>query len=115
MNKILAQRSAWLLMVLLAGCASIGLESPATFKERLAEGYTLVTGVRSTAETLLVAGKISVENAESVQAQADTARSALDVVRTMGELDVSSADARLNSILLGLTALQEYLKTQENS
>ena len=68
--------AVWLIFVLLAGCAALGLEAPQTFNEKLAVGYSTVTAVRAAAATFVSSGKLSPDDAQNVQTQADTARAA---------------------------------------
>jgi len=106
-----AFRSLWLAVVLLASCTWLGLDSPQTFNERLAVGYTSVTAVRLAATDLLLAKKISVDDAQNVLEQSDNARAGLDIARTLNTVDPEAADRRLQSILTGLKALQAYLNS----
>lgn len=103
---------ALLLLAALIGCASLGLPSPESFNERLATGYSTVTETRTTATTLLTAGKITADDAQNIQAQADNARAGLDIARSLSKTDIASANTRLTAITTALTALQAYLTAQ---
>lgn len=108
------------------GCTTIGVPKAETFNERLAVGYAGVTAVREGAVTyfgaeLAKAAALPEEqraareaavkhDAMNVQAQADNVREALDIARTMKDLDVKSAEARLTSAIQILNALQTYLE-----
>lgn len=100
------------LLVALTACGTLGLETPKTFNERLAAGYTTVTAARDTAATLLTSGKITAADAQQVQNQCDNARSGLDIARSIHASDPPAGDAKLTAILAGLTALQAYLQTR---
>lgn len=93
-------------LVILAACASLGMPTPKTFNERLAAGYVSVTGVRTSALTLLNGGVIRSDDAQNVQKQADVAREGLDVARTLPSLE---AESKLSATLLVLQAAQSYL------
>jgi len=101
-----------LLALLLVGCEALGLK-PETFNQRLAVGYGTVTTIRQTATTLLQAKKISADDAQNVQNQADNARAGLDIARTIGKTDEKAADAKLASVTTALRALQTYLATKK--
>jgi hypothetical protein len=101
-----------LLLILLTACATLGIDAPKTFNERLAAGYTTVTGVRNTAATLLTSNKLSADDAQNVQSQADNARTGLDLARQIHATNPPAADARLDAVVTGLTALQAYLNTR---
>lgn len=108
------------------GCAVIGVPQPKTFNEKLAVGYVSVSGVRDaatayfTAELREAAAMPDAEarrlreqaikkDAMNVQEQADNAREALDIARTMKDLNLKDAEARLASAVQIITALQTYL------
>ena len=112
-----AQRTfLWLIAVLLlVGCETLGIPKPESFKEKLAFGYATVTSVRQSATTLLTAKKISADDAQHVQDQANNARTGLDVARGLEKTDPKAADAKLTAIRTALTALQAYLVSREKS
>lgn len=97
-----------LLLVLLVACAI----KPETFNERLAAGYTTVTGVRNATASLLAANKISAPDAANVQQQADNARTGLDLARQIHATNPSAGDAKLDAAVTALTALEAYLRTR---
>lgn len=104
--------SLWLMaFVVLAGCKSLGIQ-PDSFNKRLALGYYVVTSTRDTARILLDAGKVSADDAQNAQDQADNFRAALDIARTISATDPQAADSRLTAALTGLNALDAYLKTR---
>ena len=101
-----------LLMLMIYACATIGEPTPQTFNERMAAGIATVSGIRSTATSLLKQGKISVEDASNVQAQADNARAGLDVARKVYATDPSAGNARMTAAVTILNALQTYLNSR---
>lgn len=104
---------ALVLTLMLAGCAQLGLAPAETFNQRLAVGYSTVTAVRQSATTLLVAKKITAEDAQNVQRQADNARAGLDIARGLEKTDPTAANAKLLAVRTALTALQAYLVSKE--
>jgi hypothetical protein len=94
------------LLVLLAGCASLGMPTPKSYTERLASGYSSVASVRTSATILLNGGVIGSSDAENIQKQADVAREGLDVARS---LTGAAAETKLDATLLALQAAQNYL------
>lgn len=112
LKKIYAAFAVSLLFVA-AGCAQLGLAAPETFNQKLAVGYATVTQVRETATSLLVAQKIGSKDAENVQASADVARVGLDTARTMAAVDPTAANAKVDAIRTGLTALSAYLASRQ--
>lgn len=104
----------YLLLALLwmaAGCAQLGMPIPQTFNERIATAYASVSAIRDTATVLLQAKKISPDDAQNVQTQADNARAGIEIARKI--LDLESANAKLSSVQAGLVALQAYLATKK--
>jgi hypothetical protein len=104
--------ATWALLALL-GCSVFGVPAPETFSERLAVGYATVTTARNTAATLVSEGSLSAEDGENVLEQTDNARAGLDIARKISATDPDGANARLTSILVGLEALQAYLRSRE--
>lgn len=92
-------------MLLLAGCAPPGstpggtgtatsssaVESPRTFKEWLAVGYTLNASVRRGAAAGLDAKRIDVADARRLLADTDSTRTVLDEARKLESVDPSTA------------------------
>jgi uncharacterized cupredoxin-like copper-binding protein len=101
------------LMVLMAGCAVFGISQPQTFEERAAAAYATNAAVRDTAATLLVSGKIDVGDAINIQAQADNARAGIDIARQIYTVDIGSAETRLETAIVILTALDNYLRSKQ--
>ena len=106
----------YLLVILLsiaASCAQLGMPTPQTFNEKLAAGYAAVTSARETATTLLVAKKITADDAQNVQNQADNARAGLDIAKKLSALDPDAANAKLTAVSTALIALQSYLASKK--
>ena len=93
----------------LSACASV--PQPKTFNERLAYGYTTVTTIRQIGTNLVTAGKISANDAQNVQDQANNARVGLDIAKT---LSGQAAEDKLTVTLTLLQGLQSYLLAKEN-
>lgn len=100
---------------LIVGCSALGSATPDTFNQKLAVSVASVSEVRNTATTLLQAGKISVADAQNIQAQADVAREGLNVARGMSGVDLTNASSRLEVANAALRALQAYLITKQGA
>lgn len=100
-----------LTLALSSGCQVLGDASPNTFNKRIAAGYISVTAIRSTTTTLLANNKITVPDARNVQTQADTAREALDIARSVHTTNAIAGQAKLDSTLVLIAATQTYLAT----
>lgn len=99
--------------LLLAGCQLLGVPVPQTFNEKAASALTTVTGARQTALTLLQAQKITPDDAENVNEQADTLRKGVEVARAIHATQPVAGDARLAATITALTALTAYLEERK--
>lgn len=75
------KRLAALTLVILAGCASFGLEAPKSIKEQIAYGYSTLAGLRNSAAAAIQLGTLSPKDGEAAQGYADQARQGLDAAR----------------------------------
>lgn len=99
-------------LILVSGCAQLGVPPAQTFNENLVVGVASVTAVRTTATTLLQAGKISPDDAQNVQDQANNARSGLDLARAIARTNPQGAADKLSAVSAVLQTLQGYLATK---
>jgi hypothetical protein len=107
------KRLCYLLLLLAAGCASLGIPTPTSFNERMAAGYTGVAAVMDGTRTLLAAGKLTPADAENVVKQCDNIVAAFDLARSMSKTDLAAANTKLTVTLASLTALQSYLAAKK--
>lgn len=98
-----------------AGCAQLGVPTPETTAERIAVTVVSVTAVRQSAQTLLVARKITPDDAENVQRQADNVIAGAQIARSLIGSDPAAADAKLQQTRQVLLALQAYLAAREGA
>jgi hypothetical protein len=100
-------------LLLLAGCAQLGLAPASSLTDRVAYAYGSHTAVLQSATAALEAGDIGVEDAQRVLKVADQARDALDAARFAVDAgDISTAEGRLQLAVSILTELQAYLRRQ---
>jgi hypothetical protein len=112
MSKIKTSFAAFALL-LLAGCASLGLAPAKSFDDRLAYAYGTHTAVLESATAALKSGAISVDDAQAVLSLADESRTLLDAARAaVGGGDTSTAEGKLALALSVLTQLQTYLQSK---
>lgn len=107
------KRLCYLLLLLAAGCASLGIPTPTSFNERLAAGYTTATAIVEGTRIVLAARKITPDDAQNILKQTDNLVSALDLVRVMNKTDPVAANTKLGATITALTALQAYLASKE--
>lgn len=97
-------------IVLLVGCAQIGLQPAQTFDEKVAYAYGSVTSLRLSAVNALNAGTIMSADADKVQTLADQARAFLDGARAVNAAgDNAGAEDKLMRASIILTELQKYM------
>lgn len=104
-----------LLALLLVGCEALGTPAPQTTAQRIATTVASVTAVRESTRTLLVARKISPDDAANVQVQADNVIAGAQIARSLLTADPAAADAKLQQTQAVLLALQAYLATKEKT
>jgi len=113
MNKLFRIVAAALAAVALVACTSLGSPAPQTLNERIAVTITAVTAVRQSTTTLVAAGKLSAQDAENIQQQADNVRTGATIARSLAGVDPTAADAKLQQTRAVLLALQSYLASKE--
>ncbi len=110
--KSLRSLAAGLVLVALAACAQVGMQTPQTFNARLAAGYTTVQTVADGARTALAAGKITKADADNVVTSERTALAALSVASQLHATDPKAGEDKLSATLAILNALNAYVTTQ---
>ena len=104
---------AYFALLLLSGCASIGLAPATTFDERLAYAVANNAAVRQAAANALDAGDIQLPDAQYVLKTTDETRTFLDAAKAAsGTGDVSTAEGRLSVAVSVLSELQTYLRSR---
>ena len=103
----------FVVLLLLAGCASLGLAPASSFEDRLAYAVSQNAAVRKTAAVSLENGEIALEDAQRVLKLTDEVRTALDAARlASGAGDISTAEGRLQLATSVLVNLQAYLRSR---
>lgn len=102
-------------LVVVTGCAALGLVTPESFREKLATGFATVEAVNTSTLALLKAKKISPDDAENINKQSDNANEALKIARVVSDTDQAAANAKLTATITALSALQAYLATKEGA
>lgn len=101
-------------LLLLVGCASLGLAPASKFDERLAYAVSQNAAVRQAAAVSLENGEITLEDAQYVLKLTDESRKLLDAARlASGVGDISTAEGRLNVAVSVLANLQAYLRSKQ--
>jgi len=102
-------------LAVVPGCGALGVPAPESAQERIIVTMSTVTGVREATLTLLTAKKITAEDAQNVQRQADNVRAGVVIAQSMLATDPAGADAKIQQIQAMLIALQAYLATKEKN
>ena len=100
-------------MLLVVGCAALGVKAPATFNERLAAGYVTVEGIAKQAQQLRAAGKLSDSDRANVVATNTQAIAALDLAKQIHATNPQAGTDKLTAAITVLNALSAYLATKE--
>lgn len=104
--------ATWIALLLLVGCASIGLPAPQTFNDKVAAAYVSVSTLAETGLLLGQVGIISPDDAQNIHDQVAALKSAVDVAQTLYASQPQAASDRLTATLTALRALDAYLKTR---
>lgn len=102
-----------LLLILAAGCASLGVPVPRDFNEKSAAALTTVTGLRQTNLALLQAHKITPDDGQNIQDQTNNLRTGIDVARSVHATNPAAGDDKLAAIITALEALKIYVETRK--
>lgn len=103
-------------LAVVTACAYLGIQQPTSFNDRVAIAQVTVNGARQSSFDLLKVKKISPDDAQNVQTQADTAQEGINVARAYRKSgNVGAADTKLESISSILKLLQAYIVTKEGS
>ena len=99
--------TSFVLLILLAGCAQLGLSTPQTFDQKLAVAYGSHTAIQRAAATELRAGHLKKADAQEVLTLADQSKVLLDAARMAG--DTTVAQNKLTLAVAVLTQVQAYI------
>lgn len=104
------------LLAVLSACSTLGLTAPTapqSFDQGLAQAYGVHTAVLLAATTAVQQGAITSAEASQLNTQAESARSLLDLAKSLETTNTGSAQADLTLATTALNALQDYIATQE--
>lgn len=104
----------WLVWMI-GACAALGVPTPQTFNERAAAGYTAVTTAVDDTRILLLAKKLTPDDAANVIKQTDNIVAGLDIARTLNKSDPLAAQTKLTATLAALSAVQAYLAAKKGT
>jgi len=107
MKRLLA-----VVLLVLAGCAWLGLEPAKSFDDRLAYAYGTNTALREASISALDARTITSANMEHIMSINGQVRVLLDAARSLRGADPSTAEGRLLAATKLLTELQTYLRAR---
>ena len=97
----------WVMLILLAGCAQLGLSTPQTFDQKLAVAYGTHTAILKATASELKAGHLKKADAQEVLTLADQSKALLDAARMAG--DTTVAQNKLTLAVAVLTQIQAYI------
>ena len=111
-QKITSMKKAFVFVVLLlfAGCSSLGILKPRSFDDGYAYAMTTNAAIRTAAQSALETGAIDVDAAEYVLLGTDGVRVALDQALAVKASAPDSASEMLDAALSSIGVLMEFLK-----
>jgi hypothetical protein len=114
MTRMIQTWTAAAVLLVLPGCASLGVPTAQTFDERVVAGYQIVTGMAESTGMLLDANKIEAKDGRNIHTQLTTLKESIDVAVSLKAAgDFSSAETRLDAAIHALKLLQGYLALRE--
>lgn len=103
--------AAVLMAVSIAGCAQLGLTPAKGLDQQLAYAEGQVTAVRVSAAQSLLAGTITITEAQGLLNTTDAARTAIDGAKAAEAVgDTSTAQAKLTVVMSTLVGVQQFLQ-----
>lgn len=94
----------------MSGCATVQ-----TFNEKYAAAVQTDTAVLSSTQSLLQANVITAADAQNIEAQADNAKSALDLARDVYATDQKTGGDKLAAAVTALNGLSTYLQQRQSA
>ncbi len=104
---------ALFVIFVLNACTQLGLEKPQTPDQRIAAAYATADAINRSATSLLKAQRITSQDAQHVLDSTRTARTGIDLARSIGPIDPKAADAKIRTQIAILNALNLYLQQKE--
>jgi hypothetical protein len=104
----------YVLLLLLAGCAQLGLSPARNFDDKLAYAYGTHTAVQQATTQSLNASDITSADASQVLKLADESRTLLDAAKAASSVgDINTASGKLLLATSILEQLQAYLRSRK--
>ena len=99
-------------LILLAGCAALGIAPADTFNKKAVVAYAAVGAAYDLAADLNEAGKLTPEKKADVLKSLDDVVAAIDAAVAVSATDPTQAEKRLTAALLVLNVIDAYLRSQ---
>lgn len=101
------------LLLIIAGCAALGVAPANTFNKRAVVANTAIESAAATVTALYQNNKISQEDAQTAHDKLVQLADGLDLAIQIHKTDPTSADGRLDEIIVSLQALEAYLRSKQ--
>jgi hypothetical protein len=112
-HSFAAVTTAYLVFLMFAGCAALGVPAADTFNKKAAGAVTSVNAGSQTVLTLLQAHKVTPDEADRYTAALDETQKAIDGVRVLYKTDPTAAENRLQTIITALNILLAELEARK--
>jgi hypothetical protein len=99
------------LLLVLTGCASVGLPQPESFDQKLAYAYGVHTAVETSAATAVSTGALSKVDGQAILTLADQSKALLDSAKQLETVDATTAGDKLALAVSVLTQVQTYIQS----
>lgn len=104
-----------LLLVLLAGCQSLGIAPAESLDQRIAYAQGVDTAVLTASTAALRAEQITADDHEHVIKIAEQAKALIDSAKLLSATDETAAAGKLQMATAVLTELQRYLNSRKRA
>lgn len=101
-----------LLAFALVACASVGVQAPATFNQKVLAAHSTVTAIANSASTLRATGKLSDADRDNVVSTLRSAEAGIDLAVLTYKTNSQAGGDKLTATITVLTALQTYLASK---
>lgn len=112
-HSFAAVSTAYVLFLMIAGCAALGVPPADTFNKKAAAAVTTVNAASQSVLTLLQARKITPDESDAYTLRTEQAQQAIDAARSIYSTDPNGANDALAKVITALTILQTELEARK--
>ena len=104
---------AAIIVVLIAGCAALGVPAADTFNKKVVSANAIIESAAETNEAVRAAGKIGKEESQKIHDQLVSIAAGIDIAREVYATNPTEATNRIDAAIVALNALNAYLGSKK--